>query len=1818
MASTASGSTSGKSDVEMEEMLDRMLTRLALCDEPKLENLLSKLLPLTISSLSRSSSAVRTKVMEILSHVNKRVKHQQHIGLPLEELWQLYMENNAALMVRNFCIVYVEMAFDRVTKEKKENIAPTMIANISKLPSQHQDIILRMVLKVIGECHSSQISDEIAAKYRLINEPQDKEMFVEFCLHMLLYQPPSASGGSPPGLSVSQSNRVMGKTPLNHDMLLIRKLGLLNVVDVMELPVELVYPLYVAACADRHEPVIKRGEELLKKKASGVNLDDPKLINRLFLLFNGSVGAEHIAADSRVNPGNPALRVRLMSAFCRSVTAANSFPSTLQCIFGCIYGNGTTSRLKQLGMEFTVWVFKHAKIDQLKLMGPVILSGVLKSLDGYTGSESDSIARETKTFAFQAIGLLAKRLPQLFRDKIDMAVRLFNALKVESPSIRLIVQEATNSLAIAYKDAPVTVLNELESLVLENSQVEQGEVRFCAMRWATTLFDSQHCPSRFICMLGASDTKLDIREMALEGLFLGKDQGRSTIESINLKHPKLADMLNYIVRQQPQLLESSEIREERLLFPSQTYVAAIRFLLQCFEADVEQNTATERTPEFVSSLGNMCLLLEHAMAYDSSVDLHATASKALIKIGSHFPEMLASRYAIRVPWLKQLLAHVDLDTRECAARLLGIASCGLPISAASDLINELISSVKGSGKSRFEIQHGMICALGYVTANCLLRTPTVTNSLFQNTLKCLVDVVNSETATLASVAMQGLGHIGLCSPLPKLDHDSGGTDDVLTLLREKLSKVLSGDDIKATQRIVLSLGHMCVKESSSTMISDALDLIFSLARSKVEDVLFAGGEALSFLWGGVPVTTDMILKTDYTSLSMTSNYLMADISSAEPTTSRFIGIEGNEEYHVLARDMITKKLFDGLLYSTKKEERCSGTVWLVSLTMYCGRHPSIQKLLPDIQEAFSHLIGEQNELTQELASQGLSIVYELGDASMKKNLVNALVGTLTGTGKRKRAVKLAEDTEVFQEGSIGGTLSGGKLSTYKELCSLANEMGQPDLVYKFMDLANHQASLNSKRGAAFGFSKIAKLAGDALQPYLRQLVPRLVRYQYDPDKNVQDAMAHIWKSLVADSKKTIDEYLDLIIEDLLVQCGSRLWRSRESSCLALADLIQGRKFDQVSKHLKNIWTAAFRAMDDIKETVRTSGERLCRAVTSLTLRLCDISLTEISDARKAMDIVLPLLLTDGIMSKVDDIRKASITIVTKLAKGAGVAIRPHLSELVVCMLESLSSLEDQGLNYVERHAENAGIQTEKLENLRISIAKGSPLWETLNMCIEVVDEQSLEQLIPRLSQLVRSGVGLNTRVGVASFISLLVQKVGDSIKPFTSTLLRLLFVAVKEERSAASKRAFANACAFLIKFAAPSQVHKLIEQTAALHTGDRNSQIACAFLLKSYASTSSDILTGYYATVVPVIFLSRFEDDKNVSRLYEDLWEENMTSERLTLQLYIGEIVTLITEGIASSSWASKRKAAKAIVKLCEVLEESVSSYHQVLLTSLMKEVPGRIWEGKEDILEALSALCTSCHTAISAADPAIENDILSVVTSACNKKVNKFRDAAFRCLDKVLKAFKNPDFFGVVFPLLFEMCNGAFISKQGSSSLNGTDKTETRETEDTSVPHDKIIECITSCVILARLNDIIKWQKDLVHVYLNSLAPAISWIVKVSVFTSIKELCSRISEGLKDMDQGVDVSSLVIELFYSVSPKVIDCISIIKIAQVHIAASECLDEVTKLYRDFTRARGAQVQVEVGFKTELVHQWEIEKNEQAKSLMKNCIDIIDSLQNKSL
>lgn len=65
------------------------------------------------------------------------------------------------------------------------------------------------------------------------------------------------------------------------------------------------------------------------------------------------------------------------------------------------------------------------------------------------------------------------------------------------------------------------------------------------------------------------------------------------------------------------------------------------------------------------------------------------------------------------------------------------------------------------------------------------------------------------------------------------------------------------------------------------------------------------------------------------------------------------------------------------------------------------------------------------------------------------------------------------------------------------------------------------------------FASIAKLAGERLQPYIAALVPKLYRYQYDPNARVRDSMVHIWRALIDNPKKTVDENFDAIATELL-------------------------------------------------------------------------------------------------------------------------------------------------------------------------------------------------------------------------------------------------------------------------------------------------------------------------------------------------------------------------------------------------------------------------------------------------------------------------------------------------------------------------------------------------------------------------------------------------------------------------------------------------------------------------------------------------------------
>jgi len=66
------------------------------------------------------------------------------------------------------------------------------------------------------------------------------------------------------------------------------QLAVLNLILALGVKDQELYPLFLVASNDSAEAVSRRAEELLKRRAGAVDLEDPALVARLLALFQGT------------------------------------------------------------------------------------------------------------------------------------------------------------------------------------------------------------------------------------------------------------------------------------------------------------------------------------------------------------------------------------------------------------------------------------------------------------------------------------------------------------------------------------------------------------------------------------------------------------------------------------------------------------------------------------------------------------------------------------------------------------------------------------------------------------------------------------------------------------------------------------------------------------------------------------------------------------------------------------------------------------------------------------------------------------------------------------------------------------------------------------------------------------------------------------------------------------------------------------------------------------------------------------------------------------------------------------------------------------------------------------------------------------------------------------------------------------------------------------------------------------------------------------------------------------------------------------------
>ena len=624
----------------------------------------------------------------------------------------------------------------------------------------------------------------------------------------------------------------------------------------------------------------------------------------------------------------------------------------------------------------------------------------------------------------------------------------------------------------------------------------------------------------------------------------------------------------------------------------------------------------------------------------------------------------------------------------------------------------------------------------------------------------------------------------------------------------------------------------------------------------------------------------------------------------------------------------------------------------------CGHTQVMQAHLRECQATFAGLLGDRDEMVQESGAQGLGLVYDMGDQDLKDDLVRDLVNSFTASGSGLGGGRVNADTELFDQGALP-TGEGSSVNTYKDIMNLASEAGDPTLVYRFMSLASNNAIWTNR--AAFGRFGISTILSDSsVNGYLAKnpkIYPKLYRYRFDPNPNVQRSMNAIWQALVKDPTAVVTSHFDEIMEDLLKSMmAGREWRVRQASCSAIADLIQGRQPETYAKYVDEILTKAFRVLDDIKETVRKAALGLCQTIANAIVRTLETGDTNVKRASAMLGKVIPFLLSDqGIDSSVQEVQAFAIDALIRMIKRSpGGLLRPFVPEILESFLNSLSSLEPQAVNYVHLNAEKYGLTGQEIDKMRLSSVRSSPMMEVIERyLIDSLDESNMKDLATRLERVLRYAVGLPSKVGCSRVLALLSMK-SLLFQPYADHFIRLLSRQVADRNETVSA-SYSASIGYLTRLASNDQVWKTIDYTKNLYFTSENvsPRAVAAEILYSISKLANDRFMACATTALPFVFVCKNDTDEHVREGFENTWQDNVGGNR-TVSLYLREIVDLVSGHLDSPRWDIKHTAAITVAKAIAALDKELDLPTSKLVWPVLERaLAGKTWDGKEVVLKA-------------------------------------------------------------------------------------------------------------------------------------------------------------------------------------------------------------------------------------------------------------------------
>ncbi|KAF4439467.1 hypothetical protein F53441_12574 [Fusarium austroafricanum] len=1626
--------------------------------EKKLHELLQRYLPPVILKAASEHAPVRAKASsEMTLNCNTFIQPPEVI-LPVGALIDQYKSSDSPL-VKQLDISGIQHSIERLDDYERKELIPKALSGFAKDEGQARagpffNIILRLLLDAKIPPRGSKDDTEYRKALGL-SEADAKFLANMISIFLRLRNPTQTHNWTTanPTLTRSELDSLAVESPESQKVLqrmseLKLKLVALLASGAFTDEEKFLPALYAASSFDNR--LVSAAEEVLKR--SSVSMEDEALVKRLFhahsilpptyrtrilgMLSKSTISAtmsDDIMAVVRLNFSNPRL------------DSTPNDPSLSLLPKSAL----EQTKLHTATFQYLAWVARVGPSQEgFDIAVPLIdtMSGFVKD-NGWPVPERtshDDIALRSK--AYETIGVLARSANMPIERRLELAGWLFKSLS-EDPTTDAVVN-IDGALSSLTNNIPVSTGSEADRLknmlltymTLPDEPPAVRSTRHAVVKWANQCLTFSDVMGRWIDILAIGahqDERSDVIEQGHKGL------DPWTYHAHAEASPVLPDWKEMIVAffgaeitagshneatALPDFTEKAHSVFENFqgsriaAFPiALRYCKHMMFLtalkdfevepdwMQTLDARVKTDIKTrEKILAYLHTIDSGFIVfylkacLEGAYLKDSPIKEECI--RCFVDVASLSPGGALGYLAKFNDGLFQLIKSNNKEIRSLTARALGILVSHLAndptvIDNCCQALSALFENAEKLVGSELNAAEGGLLAYSYVCSRSVYYGQPIPDNVRYPMHLLTGENVASSLHDTALEAFAQLWTAGLS--IPQRDGD---------LSLETVVSKLVAPAKKGNEKAILALGRLAAGLSESEeaksedgwshgILGKILKELFALHEIKQVEVQFTVGDAIT--------ATLARWESDYVKLTL-------DVESRGCLQKR------NGARSSLLTAVLNKIFAD--CKATKPSLLKASGIWLFCIVQYCSHLNEVQSRLRETQAAFMRLLSARDELVQETASRGLSLVYERGDADLKSALVKDLVSAFTGNGTQ---LKVDQETELFEPGALP-TGEGSSITSYKDIVNLANEVGDQRLVYKFMSLAANAATWSTRSAfGRFGLSNI--LSESEVDP---KLYPKLYRYRFDPNQNVQRSMDDIWKALVKDSGAVLSTHFDAILEDLLKSILGREWRMREASCAAISELIQGQPFNKYEQRYRDIWTSALKVLDDVKGSVREAAFKLCRTLSNTLVRQLEEG-TSGSAARSMMKEALPFLLSDkGIESSVKEVQAFSAITVIELTKKGGKALRPFIPDMVPQLLGLLSSIEPEAINW---HYQRAGEDSrDQIDKIRSQMVNRSPISEAIDNSLRFVDADVMAELAPKLEATIKTAIGMPTKIGCSRVLTTLFTHHTNEIKGVGNKFLQLMEKQTMDKNDEVSQ-AYARATAYMLRSASDSAKLRFCKKFIAIYfeSEEETRRQKTADVIVALAKVSPDHFTGLESMLLPFSYLGSHDTDEYTSKAFKEVWEQHAGSSR-TVVRYVPEIVALVTSCLDTAQWALRHGGAFTMAAMVSDITSASDVSGQISEANLRKVWPVfektlalKTFDGKEKLLESYPKFVEKGHS-LWKSDSKIAAQMKKIALREAKRNNDEYRVHAFRCLWKFAKARDDLDMLDeiaeIVTPYLDEL----------------------------------------------------------------------------------------------------------------------------------------------------------------------------------------------------